>query len=420
MNTYPITPDYILRLPQKTESAMRELEEFILEDICGRLQVNQELTATAAQHIMILHDRGYDMTRVSRKLSQMTGIAERELRRAMLDVMREHGNYYSELYEACGSDIDPVAGLAAEIDAISRATQLEMANITRSFGFSLRGPSGVMQWYDPAHAYQKVLDDALVKVNAGISYDQSIRSAVQQLAKSGIQTVVYDRQEDGTIKRRVNRADVAARRAIMTGVTKMSQAYADKACADLHTAYVEVTAHAGARDVDKPNPWSNHKAWQGQVYCLHYGDKAYCSVYAVCGLGEPDGLCGINCRHTYHPFIPGVMERTYTDDELAHIDKPPFTYDGHAYTTYEATQVMRDAETSMRSLKRRMIADSASGDREKYIEHMARFRTLETEYKRFANVAGLKGQSERANIPEWGPKEARNAVRLLAANWNGE
>ena len=27
---------------------------------------------------------------------------------------------------------------------------------------------------------------------------------------------------------------------------------------------------------------------------------------SICGLGSVDGLCGANCRHSYHAFIPGI------------------------------------------------------------------------------------------------------------------
>ena len=58
------------------------------------------------------------------------------------------------------------------------------------------------------------------------------------------------------------------------------------------------------------------------VYSVRTGDK-YPSIYEVCGLGYVDGLEGANCRHIRTAFVDGVMERTYTDEELAHID------DGH-------------------------------------------------------------------------------------------
>lgn len=410
--TYPITPDYISRLPQPAERAMLALEEYLLRDIAGRLLVNGEITASAREHILQLKRYGYDMTRLAAAISRLSGVAEGEVRQAMLQMLQDLGYHYTALYQAAGSIIDPTAALEADVKAIERVTELEMQNITRSLGFALRGPTGVLQWYDAAEAYQRVLDEALVKVNSGISYNVAMRQAVIQLADSGVQTVEYDKTF-GPKHHTVNKADVAVRRAVNTGITKISQAYADKAADDLNTPYVEITAHAGARDVDRPNPWSNHRSWQGKVYSRKDGDK-YPNVYTVCGLNEADGLCGVNCRHTYHPFIPGISQRAYSDDELKSIDKPPFEYNGRKYTQYQASQVMRRAETRLRDLKRRMIATSAAGDREGYTTAAARYNATKAEYGAFADAAGLRSQMyDRAYVYQWGPKEEKAAEAAL-------
>jgi len=410
---YPITPEYIANLPIPARETMARLEEYLLKDICERLTASGgDVTATAREHILMLKNRGYDMKKVSKEISRLTGIAEKQVQQAITDALQKAGVYYSSLYGAAGSDIDPITALQADLDAITRVTACEMQNITRSLGFIHRAADGTMTLLGPAETYQKILDEALVKVDSGISYNTAINDAVRQLADSGLQTVTYSK-EPGPRHTTINRADVALRRAIQTGVTKISQAYADKACEDLQTPYVEVTAHAGARDVDKPNPWSNHKAWQGKVYSRETND-IFSNVYDVCGLGEVDGLCGANCRHTYHPYVPGVSQRAYSDDDLKAIDKPPFEYNGRKYTQYQASQVMRRAETRMRDLKRRMIATSAAGDREGYTTAAARYKAVKAEYANFADAAGLRSQMyDRAYVYQWGPKEEKAAEAAL-------
>lgn len=411
--TYPITPEYILNLPRPAEQLILSLEDWLIRDICGRLTINNgSVSATARERIMQLMRYGYDGQRIAKYLAKLTGLTEQAVADAIKEAMETAGGYYAELYKAGGLNIIPSEALAADLEAISRITNGEMRNITQSLGFALRGPTGVLQWYSPAEAYQKVLDDALMRVNSGISYNTSMRQAVIQLADSGIQTVEYDKTF-GPRHHTVNRADVAIRRAVNTGVTKISQAYADRAADDLGVPYIEITAHAGARDIDKPNPWSNHKKWQGKVYSREAND-IFPNVYEVCGLNEVDGLCGANCRHTYHPYVPGVSQRAYTDKELQEIDKPPFEYNGKTYTQYQASQVMRKAETRLRDLKRRMIATSAAGDREAYTTAAARYNATKSEYKAFAGAAGLRSQMyDRAYVFEWGPKEEKAAEEAL-------
>ena len=171
-----------------------------------------------------------------------------------------------------------------------------------------------------------------------------------------------------------------------------------------------MTAHRGACDVDTPDPWSNHKKWQGKVYSIRAGDK-YPSIYSVCGLGEVDGLCGINCRHLYHAFIDGVTERTYTDEELENIDGEPITYQGREYTAYEVTQKQRQIETSLRKVKRELIAAKARGDDEEYTVKAVRYRRLNEEYEAFSKAAGLRPQYERGNIAEFGASAANETNR---------
>lgn len=409
---YPITPEYIANLPIPARETMARLEEFLLKDICERLTASGgDVTATAREHILMLKNRGYDMKKVSKEISRLTGIAEKQVQQAITDALQKAGVYYSSLYGASGSDIDPITALQADIDAIARITNDEMRNITRSFGFVHRAADGTMTLMTPAETYQRILDDALIKVDSGISYNSAINDAVRQLADSGLQAVTYSK-EAGPKHATVNRADVAVRRAIQTGVTKISQAYADKACENLKTPYVEITAHAGARDVDKPNSWSNHKRWQGKIYSKQTADK-YPSVYTVCGLGEVDGLCGANCRHTYHPWIDGVSQRAYSDEELEKLDRDDITYNGKKISHYQATQIMRKAETAMRACKRRMITAAAAGDRSGYTTAAARYRAIKAEYNSFVKVNDLRGQMERANILEWGPKEEKAAEETL-------
>ena len=97
-----------------------------------------------------------------------------------------------------------------------------------------------------------------------------------------------------------------------------------------------MTAHSGARDIDGPLGWENHKAWQGKVYRWKAKPQTSVGDYPdfeeTCGYGSVTGIGGANCRHSYWPFIEGVSERTYTDEQLANIDPAPFEYEGRTYT----------------------------------------------------------------------------------------
>ena len=97
--------------------------------------------------------------------------------------------------------------------------------------------------------------------------------------------------------------------------------------------------------------------------------------------------------------MEGVSERTYTDEQLAHIDDGHnVDFEGKHYTAYEATQKQRQIERTVRKLKREQTAYKAAGMTEEYQAVTARIRRLNKEYKAFSEAAGLPMQRERMRV----------------------
>ena len=44
-------------------------------------------------------------------------------------------------------------------------------------------------------------------------------------------------------------------------------------------------------------------------------EKKYPNFYKETGYGTATGLCGINCRHSFHPYYKGST-RAYTQEQL--------------------------------------------------------------------------------------------------------
>lgn len=412
---YPITPDYLQHVPDELITLYMDLETFIIQKICESLVINEEPNATALELIRQLQRRGMPLTEINARIKKTLGISQKKLMAALENAAARNNAYYGTAFDALGivqeaADLD---AMAAEVDAIIRQTQNVMRNITQSLGFGMRGMDGAIVLSDIQRTYQIILDKAELRVLSGAdSYGVAIRDGIREMANSGLigEWVEY-RDEEGEVYHR-NRVDVAVRRAVMTGVTQISGRYTEAAAEQMQTSYFEVTAHKGARDKDGPAGWENHKKWQGKVYSIRSGD-IYPSIYTVCGLGDVTGLEGANCRHRRFPFIEGFSERTYTDEQLKHIDNPPFTFKGHKYSAYEATQEQRRTETALRRVKRRLIAEKAAGDEDAYLADAVRYQALNQHYQEFTKAAGLPSQIERSFIPEFGPREAREAAKAL-------
>lgn len=389
MPKYPFTPQLLDALPEELAELYRGLEDALLMEICSRLKLRDELNEVAVQDIKALRSHGIDLKEIEKAIRQTTGISEKKLNELIDDVVERNQKYYTEVIDLARVTQPDVLVDATTIDTIKRQTWDVFRNITASMGFLVDAGRTMLP---PAKAYQWALDAATLKVESGaISYGQAIKEAVRELASSGLRVVDYESGHRDHV-------DVAARRAVMTGVSQLCSKYTEQAAEYLETPYFEVSAHAGARDKPGPSPWSSHKNWQGKVYSVRDGD-IYPSIYKVCGLGAVDGLEGANCRHRRFPWVEGVSERTYTDDQLKHIDDGlGCTYDGKTYTAYETTQMQRRVEREIRKLKREKAAYKAAGLHEDETAVNIRLRRLNAKYKAFSAEAGLPEQPERMRV----------------------
>lgn len=389
MSKYPFSPELLDALPEELAELYRGLEDTLLMEICSRLKLRDELNEVTVQDIRALRSHGIDLKEIKKAIRKTSGISETKLNKLLDDVVDRNQQYYTGLVDLAHVTQPETLVSVEDTWAIYEQTKQTMRNITRSMGFLVDAGRTMLP---PAKAYQWALDNAVMQVQSGaINYNQAIKTAVKQLAGSGLKVVDYESGHRDQI-------DVAARRAVMTGVSQICAKYTEQSAEYLETPYFEVSAHAGARDKPGPSPWSSHKDWQGKVYSIRTGD-IYPSVYEVCGLGAVDGLEGANCRHRRFPWVEGVSERTYTDEQLEHIDDGlGCTYDGKTYTAYEATQMQRRVEREIRKLKREKAAYKAAGLHEDETAVNIRLRRLNAKYKAFSAEAGLPEQPERMKV----------------------
>ena len=387
LNKYPFQPDILDALPEGLAELYRNLETTLLEEICSRLNLAGELNEVTVENIRALRSHGISLEEIEKSIRDTTGISEKKLNELLDDVVERNQAYYTELIDLAGVTKPQTLVSAATIDAIYRQTGRELLNLTQSMGFLVDGGRTMLP---PAKAYQWALNNAEMQIQSGaISYNQAIKRAIMQLADSGIRVVNYESGHRDHI-------DVAARRAVMTGVSQLCAKYTEQSAEYLNTPYFEVSAHIGARD--KGKGWANHREWQGKVYSTRDHDK-YPNIYDVCGLGRVDGLEGANCRHIRTAFVDGVMERTYTDKQLSHIDDGrDADFEGRHYSAYEATQKQRQIERTVRKLERRRTAFEAQGNTEEAQAAQIKIRRLRKEYKAFSTAADLPLQTERMKV----------------------
>lgn len=370
------------------------MEDTLLDEICSRLVLKDQLNEVTVQAIRALRSHGIDTKEIEKAIRNTSGISEKKLKELFDDVIARNQKYYTSVIDMAGLTKPDILVNTATIEAIRAQTLDEVHNITQSMGFLVDKGRTMLP---PARAYQWALDSAVMQIQSGaISYNQAIKSAVQQLA-GGLKIANY---ESG----HVDNIDVAVRRAVMTGVNQICDQYTNQSAEYLETRYFEVSAHSGARDKPGASPWSSHKDWQGKVYYQSESGEPdplglYDDLVETTGYGYVDGLTGANCRHHKYPFVPGVSERTYTDEQLKHIDDGlGCTFDGKTYTAYEATQMQRRIERQIRAQKKLRNAYKEAGLSEDATAANIKLRRLNAEYSRFSKAAGLPEQRERTKV----------------------
>lgn len=262
---WPFLPELLDAMPEELAELFRELELTVLKEIADRLIISDQLNEVTVQQIRTLRSHGMQLSEITKAIEQTAKISEKKLNALLDDVVEMNQRYYTEVIDL--SEVTKPETLVndADIVAIRRQTWGAFQNITQSTGF-LVSSSGRLEFLSPAKAYQHCLDSALLQVQSGaMSYGQAISRATRQLADSGLKTVYYEPKEEGG-KPHYDQVDVAARRAVNTAVTQINAQYAIQSIEYLGSDYVEVSAHAGARNIPGPKGWEAHTEWQGRIY----------------------------------------------------------------------------------------------------------------------------------------------------------
>lgn len=373
--------DYKKQLSGQIEKYFLNLEQAILEDIVRRIKKAGKITSTADWQINRLRIIGYSSEDIEKMIKETLNLSYPEVFELYDKVIDWEYVRNKDIYEQVNAEYIPYEEnkeLQQLTEGFIQQSNEELRNITQSMGFYVDYGNGKLVMTPLADIYQNYLDQAITSVVYGtFDYNTMIRRVVTQLANSGLRTIDYASGWH-------NRVDVAARRAVMTGVSQLTGKISDMNAEKLGTEYYEVAWHSGARP--------SHAAWQGKVWSKK-------ELVTVCGLGTGPGLLGWNCYHEYYPFIKGISERNWTDEWLAEQNRKenkPKTFNGKEYTLYEAKQQQRKIETAMRAQREKvMLLKQGDADPDDVMLARAKYQGQLNEYSRFCKKMRLTEERER-------------------------
>lgn len=359
------------------------LEERILQDIARRIKKTGEITSTADWQINRLRILGYSSEDIEREIKKTLDASYPEMFELYDKVIDWEYVRNKDIYEQINAEFIPLEKneqLKQITDAIIQQSLEDLENVTKSLGFYL-DYNGKKVLTPLSQVYSNYLDNACYDIVTGaFDYGSVLRRVVTQLTNSGLRKIEYGSGY-------ASRVEVAARRAVMTGVANLTGEIADYNAKKLGTEYFEVEWHAGARPT--------HAVWQGQVWTKE-------QLYSVCGLGTVTGLLGANCYHTYYPFFPGISERNWSDDWLEEQNRKeskPKELRGKEYTLYEAKQRQRQMETAMRAQREKVqMLQEGGADPDEVMLQKAKYQGQLNEYAVFSRKMGLKEERERIYI----------------------
>lgn len=388
--------DYKNKIAGKIAARYQNLEERIMRDIVRRIVKTGEITSTADWQINRLQILGYSSEDIEREIKKTLDASYPEMFELYDKVINWEYVRNKDIYEQVNAEFIPYEenGQLQQItDAIIQQSLEDLENVTKSLGFYL-DYNGRKVLTPLAQVYTNYLDNACFDIVTGaFDYGSVLRRVVTQLTNSGLRKIEYGSGY-------ASRVEVAARRAVMTGVANITGEIADYNAKKLGTEHFEVEWHAGARPT--------HAVWQGQVWTKE-------QLYSVCGLGTVTGLLGANCYHTYYPFFPGISQRNWSDEWLEEQNRKeskPKEFRGKEYTLYEAKQRQRQMETAMRAQREKVqMLQDGGADWQEVMLQKAKYQGQLNEYAAFSRKMGLKEERERIYLDVRGKIATNNKTQ---------
>lgn len=364
-----LLPDFIDALPDNVMQYIDEAIENIIADMARRIVKMDYATDTSKWQLAKLRELGAVQDAIMRELSKATGLAQEELVKTFKKASVKTLATDDKIYRQAGYNPTPLAEnstMQAAIWAGLQKTNGTFFNLTRT-----TANTATLQ-------FERVLDEAYMKITSGaFSYQEAIKQGVKELASKGIEQIRYQRPGKPDY---VSYADVAFRRATLTGINQTALKLQELRMEEMGSDLVETTAHAGARP--------EHAVWQGKIFSYFGKSKEYPNFREATGYGTGAGLGGWNCRHGFYPYYEGVSETANNKKQIEEVNNKVVYFDGKSIPYYKATQTQRENERSIRKIKNAIAGLKSAGL--DYSEEKTELNTAQAKQREFIKQTGLR------------------------------
>ena len=383
-----LPPSYLDAMPDAFVQLAQQVEDEILQDVARRIGKMGTLTETADWQLWRYQQTEAVRENVVKLLAKYSGKSEATIRRLLKEAAteameREDAIYYH--YNLEPTPFEESAALNNLLNAGARQTCGTWRNLTATTANTVSG------------VFERTLDVAWGKVATGaFDYKTAVKQAVDSLADE-MPEITYPSGHTDSL-------EVAARRAVLTGVNQTAGKLQEARMDEMNVEFVETSAHGGARP--------SHAEWQGRRFhrggAVDYLGKHYPDFEQATGYGTGAGLCGWNCRHTFFAVFPELGDPpTWTEESLQELNARNIEYNGKLYTQYEVNQMQRARERNVRKWKKRYLAESAAGS--DTTDSAVRLKAARQSLSEFAKATDGRVDSARVSVPKIGRSEASRA-----------
>lgn len=328
-----LSPRQLDGLSDEIVEIYSQLETDILRDMARRLARLGKVTEATEWQARVLAEAGGLKKNVGRILAKYDRAIVRQIKDTLTEAIETSARNDNRIFKAATGRTVSAPNAQAMLSTIQKCHS-DLSRLTLTTAATTQ-----TQFVQEANRVY------MMTQSGAFDYDTAMMDAADALAKRGITTVRYENGRPVTLT-----IEAAVRMNILTSINQTAANQTLSNAEEMGADKFEVTAHIGSRP--------EHEEWQGKVWTKD-------QLYSVCGLGEVDGLCGINCRHSFYPYFEGT-ERHYTQDDLDEMAGERVTYtdrDGNTrtMTRYEAEQRERQIERNIRRYKRLALTEEAAG-----------------------------------------------------------
>lgn len=390
-----LPPSSLDAMPDAFVQLAQQVEDEILQDVARRIGKMGTLTETADWQLWRYQQTEAVRENVVKLLAKYSGKSEATIRRLLKEAAteameREDAIYYH--YNLEPTPFEESAALNNLLNAGARQTCGTWRNLTATTANTVSG------------AFERTLDVAWGKVATGaFDYKTAVKQAVDSLADD-MPEITYPSGHTDSL-------EVAARRAVLTGVNQTAGKLQEARMDEMNVEFVETSAHGGARP--------SHAEWQGRRFhrggAVDYLGKHYPDFEQATGYGTGAGLCGWNCRHTFFAVFPELGDPpTWTEESLQELNARNIEYNGKLYTQYEINQMQRARERNVRKWKKRYLAESAAGS--DTTDSAVRLKAARQSLSEFAKATGGRVDSARTSVHGFGRSASSKAAWAVRHN----